>query len=76
MKDVEQNVRKIKKAAKKPVAVGFGISTSKQVSEVSGFADGVIIGSALVRYVEGYRDGQESLKNIHQFITELKNGIR
>jgi tryptophan synthase alpha chain len=35
-----------------PLAVGFGISTPEQVAQVSAVADGVVVGSALVRLVE------------------------
>ena len=76
IKGVEGNVRKIQKSARKPVAVGFGISTAKQVGEVSTFADGVIIGSALVRHVGEYHDGPDSLKNIRNFVMDLKQGIQ
>ncbi len=76
MKNVEGNVRKIQKSARKPVAVGFGISTPKQVHEVSGFADGVIIGSALVRHVSEYHEGRDSLKNVRIFMSNLKQGIQ
>ena len=76
MKSVKQNVRKIQKAAQKPVAVGFGISTPHQVHDVTTFADGVIIGSALVRYVSEYNEGQGSLKKIKRFVVSLKNECR
>ncbi|MDP3017029.1 MAG: tryptophan synthase subunit alpha [Deltaproteobacteria bacterium] len=47
----------MKKQSQKPVAVGFGISTPEQVREISRFADGVIVGSAIVKIIE------ENLKN-------------
>ncbi len=74
MTSVKKNVQKIQKSAKKPVAVGFGISTPQQAHDVSEFANGVIIGSALVRYVEQYYSGEKSLKNIGRFVKSLKNG--
>ncbi len=39
----------VKKASQLPIAVGFGISTPEQVRTVCGLADGVVVGSALVR---------------------------
>lgn len=39
---------RVRKASSLPLAVGFGISTSKQVEEVGRVADAVIIGSALI----------------------------
>lgn len=45
-------VRKLRKRLPQPVAVGFGISTPEQVAAVAKVADGVVVGSALVRLVE------------------------
>jgi tryptophan synthase alpha chain len=51
-KDLITNLKTIKKLTKKPVCAGFGISTPQQVKEVRKFADGVIIGSAIVRNIK------------------------
>ncbi len=75
LETVEKNVRRIQKASKKPVAVGFGISTSKQAKEVSSFADGVIIGSAIVRHVEQHHHDPTFLSNLQKFVTDLKSGM-
>ncbi len=53
-------VRALRKKLPQPVAVGFGISTPEQVATVAQAADGVVVGSALVRLVEERR-GQASL---------------
>ncbi len=45
----EEKLGAVKKASPLPVAVGFGISTPAQVRTVCGLADGVVVGSALVR---------------------------
>jgi tryptophan synthase alpha chain len=45
-------VRAIKRRVRLPVAVGFGISTPEQVAAVARIADGVVVGSALVRVIE------------------------
>ena len=43
-------VEQVKASSPVPVAVGFGVSRASQVAELSGFADGVIVGSAFVKY--------------------------
>jgi tryptophan synthase alpha chain len=48
---VKDMVARIKRHTDTPVAVGFGISTPAQAAEVAGYADGVIVGSAIVRLV-------------------------
>ena len=42
-------VSRTKAVTDKPVCVGLGVSTREQAAEVAAFADGVIVGSALVR---------------------------
>jgi len=50
--ELEDEVRGIREAVDLPVAVGFGISTPEQAAEVGDVADGVVVGSALVRTLE------------------------
>jgi tryptophan synthase alpha chain len=50
--DILSSLSRIKQKTKKPVAVGFGISTPEQARELSQWADGIIIGSALVKIIE------------------------
>lgn len=51
-KSLPKEVKKVRKRVNLPVAVGFGISTPEQVEAVGKIADGVVVGSALVRVVE------------------------
>lgn len=55
-----------------PLCVGLGVSTGDQAAEVASFADGVIVGSALVRTV-----GQDpSLQQLAELTAELAGGVR
>ena len=47
--ELERTVARVRAAAEVPVAVGFGISTPEQARAVGEVADGVIVGSRLVR---------------------------
>jgi tryptophan synthase alpha chain len=49
--DLEREVRAVRSATKLPVAVGFGIATAAQAAAVARIADGVVVGSALVRRI-------------------------
>jgi tryptophan synthase alpha chain len=49
--DLPEFVARLRKHTDLPLAVGFGVSTPEQADEVAGYADGVIIGSALVDIV-------------------------
>jgi tryptophan synthase alpha chain len=48
---LEDQVRMVRKLTRSRVAVGFGVSTPEQVSRISQFADGVVVGSALVQRI-------------------------
>ncbi|HEX4965075.1 MAG TPA: tryptophan synthase subunit alpha [Thermoanaerobaculia bacterium] len=50
--DLVRDVKKLRKRLDMPVAVGFGLSTPEQVEAVGSIADGVVVGSALVRLME------------------------
>ena len=49
--EIFSNVRAIKSLTDKPIAVGFGISDAKQARSIAGVADGVIVGSAIVKII-------------------------
>jgi len=63
-------VKRIKKHTSLPVAVGFGISSSKQVREVWDVADGAVVGSALVSLIE--KGGKGLPRRIEAFVRNLK----
>ncbi|MGD1147534.1 MAG: tryptophan synthase subunit alpha [Thermoanaerobaculaceae bacterium] len=48
---LEEQVRLVRKLTKVRVAVGFGVSTPDQVTQIAQFADGVVVGSALVERI-------------------------
>jgi len=50
--DLVRDVKKLRKRLDQPLAVGFGLSTPEQVEAVGEIADGVVVGSALVRLIE------------------------
>lgn len=50
--DLTKDVKRLRKRFDQPIAVGFGISSPLQVAAVGEMADGVVVGSALVRYLE------------------------
>ena len=63
----------IKKYAKCPCAVGFGISGPEQAKKMSGYCDGVIVGSAIVRIFE--EKGADAPKAAGEFVKSLKEAI-
>jgi tryptophan synthase alpha chain len=55
--DARPLVERIKAVTSEPVALGFGISTPDQFKAAAAVADGVVVGSALVRFLEEHPDG-------------------
>jgi tryptophan synthase alpha chain len=59
-----------------PVAVGIGVSTGDQAAEVAAYADGVIVGSALVRCLLDHDDSVQALHALTDLTDELARGVR
>lgn len=51
-KNVAGFLQSVRRVSKSPVAVGFGVSTPDQVRQMSHYADGVIVGSALIQHIQ------------------------
>ncbi|KAL6563825.1 cTPxI [Orobanche gracilis] len=73
---VQSLLREIKEATSKPVAVGFGISKPEHVTQIAGWgADGVIVGSAMVRILGEAKSPEEGLKELETFTKSLKSAL-
>ncbi|MCK5912341.1 MAG: tryptophan synthase subunit alpha, partial [Desulfuromusa sp.] len=73
--DIRVAVEEIKAMANIPVGVGFGIATAEDARAVGAFADGVIVGSALVKIIEKNGQSEELLPKVAEFIAKLKHGL-
>lgn len=72
--DIGSMVEKIRMETSLPVAVGFGISTPAQAGSVAKLADGVVVGSALVKLFEQFK-GDELVLKVTDAVAALKKGI-
>ncbi len=57
-----------------PFAIGFGISTPEQAAEMAAKADGVIVGSAIVRLCGQY--GQDCVPHVQEYVRSMKDAVR
>jgi tryptophan synthase alpha chain len=67
-------VTEVRGALNLPLVVGFGISDPTQAAKIAEVADGVVVGSALVKYFEKYQ-GAELVKEVGSFARALKQGV-
>ncbi|KQK12700.1 tryptophan synthase alpha chain isoform X1 [Brachypodium distachyon] len=73
---VKDLLKEIRQVTDKEIAVGFGISTPDHVSQISEWgADGVIIGSAMVKQLGEADSPREGLKRLEAYARSLKNAL-
>ena len=72
--DLTSIVEAIRRNTDIPCAIGFGISTPEQAARMAGLADGVIVGSAIVRLIEKY--GRQAPEHVGRYVKEMKDAIR
>ncbi len=77
-KELSQGLKKVKELTRKPVAVGFGISRAEQVKSLSKVADGIIVGSAIVKMFEQeLKQGLDlAVERVGSFVEELKEATK
>lgn len=68
---LKEAVARIKRFTTKPVAVGFGISTPDHAREVASFAEGVVVGSAIVKRIAEIGDTPELPERVREFAAAL-----
>ena len=78
---VANAVSEIKKATDLPVCVGFGITNGASARDMAQVADGVVVGSAIVRQITASLDSSgaataETVRNVHTLVQDLAAGVR
>ncbi len=69
--DLNAIISDIRDVTDLPLAVGFGINTPEQATEISKIADGVIVGSAIVKIIEKY--GENATDALKEYVADMKN---
>lgn len=81
---INKYVKKVKRFTTLPVVVGFGISTPEQARNVSRWADGIVVGSAIVKVIEknlshsvsiGNKNSLLMTQKVGKFVANLKKGM-
>lgn len=75
--EIKTNISEMTEAVRKvsdiPCAVGFGISTPEQAKEMASAADGVIVGSAIVKIVAEY--GADCVPYVAEYVKKMKAAV-
>jgi tryptophan synthase alpha chain len=70
---IEEAVARLKSATELPIAVGFGVRTPEQAGAIAKYADGVVVGSALVELVGEY--GQDAAPKLKELTSALASAV-
>lgn len=68
--DLDSIIKVVRSATDTPVAVGFGINTTEQAEKIAKIADGVIVGSAIVKLIEKHKDN--AAPHIYEYAKKMK----
>jgi tryptophan synthase alpha chain len=74
--ELAAQVRSVQAAVPVPVVVGFGVSTPAQAAQVARFADGVVVGSAIVSRLAEKGTRKARVARVSRFVRALKRAMR
>ena len=71
--DIGAMVKLVKEEKDIPCAVGFGISTPEQARDMAEYADGVIVGSAIVKLCAAWKE--DCVSYVSEYVKSMKNAM-
>ena len=74
-RSVVKQIRHIKRFTQKPVCAGFGISTPEQVKDIGRAADGVIVGSAIVKAIDQHKGSRVLVAAVGRYVSSLVKAL-
>lgn len=72
--DLAPMIKIVRENTKIPCAIGFGISTPEQAKNMSRLADGVIVGSAIIKIISKY--GEDAAPHVGEFVKSMKSAMK
>lgn len=72
--DLESIISVVRQNTQIPCAIGFGISTPEQAKKMAGISDGVIVGSAIIKWLEKYETNAPEY--IGSYVKSMKDAVR
>lgn len=74
--DVIKDIARIKKITQKPICAGFGINDAKQARAIAAHADGVIVGSAIIKQIQAFAGKKNLVKEVSLFVSQLVKAVK
>ncbi len=74
--DIEEHISLIRKHTNIPISVGFGISKPEHVARIAKVADGIIVGSAIVKKIAAGGDSDKMIDDVKNFVSSLIKPIK
>jgi tryptophan synthase alpha chain len=75
VEDVKKDVERIRSVTTLPLAIGFGISTPRQAAEIAPHADGIVVGSAIVKLIAENSQRGDLVSVVTQYTRKMKKAI-
>jgi tryptophan synthase alpha chain len=74
--DLQEKTAEIRRHTSLPIAIGFGISNPAQARTVAGFADAVVVGSAIVNQIAAHGKSPDLVPVLAEFVREIVNAVK
>ncbi len=75
-KDTVAGIQRVRRLTHKPVCAGFGVSTPAQVKALGRVADGVIVGSAIIKAIEHNASNKDRVEQVSRYVSSLVKALR
>ncbi len=72
---LQAEMNSVREHIKKPIAIGFGISTAEQAKEVGQWADGIVIGSAIVNIIAKASASEAVEPMLERFVKQIRDSL-
>ena len=75
-KQIDEYINRVRENVDLPLALGFGIDSSKKAKQVSQYVDVIIIGSAIIKIINKYHKNSSKMMNqVKKFVKDIKSAI-
>ena len=74
-RELIDQLKSLRTQSQLPLAVGFGISSPEQVAVLAGVADGIIVGSAIVRRIAEAANGEQAAASVRSFAEQMQCAV-